>query len=53
MTDRDFAAWIAVRSIASAVSKLRQSEAAAISATWETAGNTSLATTIAAFKPLP
>jgi ABC transporter substrate binding protein (PQQ-dependent alcohol dehydrogenase system) len=30
MNDRDFAAWIAVRSIASAVSKLRQSDAAAI-----------------------
>ena len=30
MNDRDFAAWIAVRSIASAVSKLRRSDAAAI-----------------------
>ncbi|HLA31224.1 MAG TPA: ABC transporter substrate-binding protein, partial [Pseudomonas sp.] len=30
MNDRDFAAWIAVRSLASAVSKLRQSDAAAI-----------------------
>ena len=30
MNDRDFAAWIAVRSIASAVSKLRQSDAEAI-----------------------
>ncbi len=30
MNDRDFAAWIAVRSIASAVSKLRQADAAAI-----------------------
>ena len=30
MNDRDFAAWIAVRSIASAVSKLRQSEPMAI-----------------------
>ena len=30
MNDRDFAAWIAVRSIASAVSKLRQSDAGAI-----------------------
>lgn len=30
MNDRDYAAWIAVRSIASAVSKLRQSDAAAI-----------------------
>lgn len=30
MNDRDFAAWIAVRSIASAVSKLRQSDAQAI-----------------------
>lgn len=30
MNDRDFAAWIAVRSIASAVSKLRQSDAKAI-----------------------
>ncbi|MFZ3207110.1 MAG: branched-chain amino acid ABC transporter substrate-binding protein, partial [Pseudomonas sp.] len=32
MNDRDFAAWIAVRSIASAVSKLRQSDADAIRA---------------------
>ena len=30
MNDRDFAAWIAVRSIASAVSRLRQSDAVAI-----------------------
>jgi ABC transporter substrate binding protein (PQQ-dependent alcohol dehydrogenase system) len=30
MNDRDYAAWIAVRSIASAVSKLRQADAAAI-----------------------
>jgi ABC transporter substrate binding protein (PQQ-dependent alcohol dehydrogenase system) len=30
MNDRDFAAWIAVRSVASAVSKLRQSDAQAI-----------------------
>ncbi len=30
MNDRDFAAWIGVRSIASAVSKLRQSDAGAI-----------------------
>jgi ABC transporter substrate binding protein (PQQ-dependent alcohol dehydrogenase system) len=32
MNDRDFAAWIAVRSIASAVSKLRQTEPMAIRA---------------------
>ena len=32
MNDRDFAAWLAVRSIASAVSKLRQTDAGAIRA---------------------